>query len=149
MASFVYNDFKGQLFKGEHDLVNHPIRVILLQDTYSASDADKQDNDVTYSDVSAYECPATGNYSTSGEALTSKAVTVDTTDNEAEWDAADVTWASSTITARYAALINPSVSGTNGGALICEIDFGSNKSSSSGDFTIQWNAEGILNLGDA
>ena len=95
-------------------------------------------------DVSANEVSGTG-YTSGGAALASKAVTVDDTDDEGVFDAADTTWSTSTITARYAVLYKdtgtPSTS-----PIICIIDFGSDKSSSAGNFTISWNAEGILNL---
>jgi hypothetical protein len=61
------------------------------------------------------------------------------------FDADDVVWTSSTITARGAVLYKdtgtPSTS-----PLICYIDFGSNKSSNGADFTIQWSSSGILKL---
>jgi hypothetical protein len=40
-----------------------------------------------------------------------------------------------------------STGGTATSPLICYIDFGSDKVSSAGNFTITWDAEGILNLG--
>jgi hypothetical protein len=71
---------------------------------------------------------------------------LDTTDDEAAFDAANVTWSASTITARGAVLYqNTGTDSTS--PLIGYFDFGSDQSSSSGDFTIAWNAEGLLNLG--
>tara|TARA_B100000287_G_scaffold417453_1_gene453275 strand:+ start:1711 stop:2163 length:453 start_codon:yes stop_codon:yes gene_type:complete len=49
-------------------------------------------------------------------------------------DFADTTWSTSTITARGALIYNS----TQSNKAVCVLDFGSNKSSSSGDFTIQF-----------
>ena len=48
-------------------------------------------------------------------------------------------WPNSTITVRYAVIYE-----ANTGILLAYQDFGENKSSSSGSFEIQWNAEGIF-----
>ena len=52
-------------------------------------------------------------------------------------DFSDLTFSSSTITARGALIFNDSASGD---PAVCALDFGSDKSSSSGDFTIQFPA---------
>ena len=62
------------------------------------------------------------------------------------FDADDVAWTTSTLTARYA-IIYKSTGTSSTSPLIGYIDFSSDKSSVTGTFTIQWNAEGILNLG--
>jgi hypothetical protein len=49
-------------------------------------------------------------FTASGQALANKAVTADNTDNEGVFNADDVTWASSTITARSEALDKSSAS---------------------------------------
>jgi len=61
-------------------------------------------------------------------------------------DAADVTWSSSTITARYAVLYNDSGASNASKALIGYVDFGSNQSSTNGNFTITWDATGIVRI---
>ena len=50
-------------------------------------------------------------------------------------DFADVTFSSSSITARGALIFNDSASGD---PTVCVLDFGADKSSTSGDFTIQF-----------
>ena len=99
------------------------------------------DNDSTYADITGEVIGSTG-YTTGGETLTNLSLTQDNTDNEGVWDADDVTWTTSTITASAAVIYDTTYSNQ----LICFIDFGSSKSSSSSNFTIQWNSEGILNL---
>ena len=57
-------------------------------------------------------------------------------------DFSDLTFSSSTITARGALIFNDSASGD---PAVCALDFGSDKSSSSGDFTIQFPAADASN----
>ncbi len=71
---------------------------------------------------------------------------IGTTDDEGVFDADDVTWSTSTITARGAIVYKSTGTAAND-LLICYFDFGADKSSSAGNFTITWNAEGIVNLG--
>ena len=61
-------------------------------------------------------------------------------------DAADTVWSASTITAR-AAVIYEDTGTPATSSLLGFCDFGANFSSSNGDFTIQWAAEGILRAG--
>lgn len=125
---------------GGIDLDTDTIKVMLLTNSHTQD----QDNHEFIDDVSANEVSGTG-YSAGGATLANKAVTQDNTDNEGVFDADDVTWGSSSITARYAAIYKDT--GTPGTSpIIAIIDFGSDKTSSSGNFTISWNAEGILNL---
>ena len=60
-------------------------------------------------------------------------------------DGSDVSWASATITARYAVLYKDTGNGSTS-PVICWVDFGSDQSSSSGTFEIQWNASGIVGI---
>mgnify|MGYP000647426247 FL=1 len=73
---------------------------------------------------------------------------VDNTNDRATWDSADISWLSSTITARYAAIVKIRSGGANKDLdnLIGIIDFNSDQSSSNGTFTIQWNSIGVLSL---
>jgi hypothetical protein len=84
------------------------------------------------------------NYTAGGSALATKVNS--NTLNVVKFDADDVTWATSTITARRAVLYDstPGTSGTN--PLMLWIDFGADKSSESGSFTIQFNASGIATI---
>lgn len=85
-------------------------------------------------------------YTAGGATLASKTTTVDNTDNEAVFDAADVTWSSSSITARGAVVYKDTGTASTS-PLMCYFDFGSDQTSSSGDFKITWNSEGIINIG--
>lgn len=141
MASVIYNSFKRDIMNGSIDLDTDTIKVLLVTASYTPNqDAHDKRDDITN------EVAAAGGYSTGGEALSTKSVTADNTDNEGVFTADPLTWAASTITARGAVLYKSRGGASSADELICYIDFGSDKISSSGDFTITWNAEGILNL---
>lgn len=137
----IYNSFKQKIMDGSIDLDTDTIKVALVTSSYTVSQDDHED----YADITN-EVPNGDGYTTGGATLASAAVTKDNADNEGVFDANDVTWAASTITARGAIIYK--YDATAGLAwFICYIDFGSDQSSSSGNFTISWNAEGIINLG--
>lgn len=137
----VYNAAKCSFLKADIDLESDTIRLILMTDSYTP-DIDTQD---FWNDISANEVSGTG-YSSGGATLANKTVTQDDTDDEGVFDADDVTWTTSTFTARYAVLVKwTGVSSTSD--LIGYWDFGSNKSPSGVDFTVQFAAEGVINLG--
>lgn len=139
MADVIYNAFKKNIMNGGLDLDTQTIKVALVTSTYTPD----QDLHEDFADITN-EVVGTG-YTAGGAALASKTVTADNTDNEGVFDAADVTWSTSTITARGAVVYYDStVAATS--LLICYIDFVTDQSSSAGDFTISWNAEGIVNL---
>jgi len=137
MASGIYNRFKANLMNKEVDLEADTIKVALLDNSHSFNADDN-----TWSDVSANEISGTG-YTAGGEELTNKSVTQDDTNDKAVFDADDVSWSSATFTAYHAVLYDDSLASDD---LICSIDFGGAKSVSSGTFTIQWDADGIITL---
>ena len=78
------------------------------------------------------EVSGTG-YTAKGAALTN--INPTTSSTTAFTDFADLTFSSSSITARGALIFNDSASGD---PAVCALDFGGDKTSSSGDFTIQF-----------
>ena len=86
------------------------------------------------------EVSGTG-YSAGGKSLTSVALTQSA--GTITFDAANLTWASSTITARAAVIYDDSLTSD---PLICYIDFGADKSAASGDFVLSFNASGVFTL---
>ena len=80
------------------------------------------------------EVSGTG-YTAKGAALTN--VNPTTSGTTAFTDFADLTFSSSSITARGALIFNDTASGD---PAVCALDFGADKTSSSGDFTIQFPA---------
>lgn len=139
MASFVYTSFKRQLFGGVHDLDTHDIKLALFTNSF-VSDHSTHDE---FRDLTGQVATA-GNYTSGGRSLSGAAITSAGSD-KAVFDADDITWYGSTITARYGVLYNHSIPGD---PLICAIDFGSDQSSSNGNFTIQWSTSGIFRLDD-
>ena len=73
-------------------------------------------------------------YVAGGAALTN--VTPTTSSTTALTDFSDVTWSSSSITARGAVIYNSSTTAGTANRAVLVLDFGSDKTSSSGDFTI-------------
>ena len=132
MASGIYNRFKANLMNKAVDLEADTINVALYDDSHAFT---ATDTDYTTSNELA---TATG-YTQGGKALASKAVTEGAT---TKWDAADLTWASSSFTAYHAVIYDTSV--TND--LICSIDFGGAETVTSGTFTIEWHSDGIITL---
>jgi hypothetical protein len=88
------------------------------------------------------EVAAGGNYATGGSELTTKALTEAT--RVSKFDADDVSWANSTITARYAVLYDNSPATDALRKLILWIDFGTDMVSANTEFKITWDAAGIF-----
>jgi len=85
------------------------------------------------------EVSGTG-YTGAGNTLTN--VTPTTSSTTALTDFADTTWSSSTITARGALIYNSSTAAGSANRAVVVLDFGADKTSTSGDFTIQFPAAG-------
>ena len=93
----------------------------------------------TTSYSSSNEVSASGTYTAGGGSLTS--VTPTTSGTTALCDFADISFTSATITARGALIYNSS----NSNKAICALDFGGDKTSTSGTFTIQFPAADASN----
>ncbi len=128
------------LWNKEIDYDSDDIRVMLTTSTYVPA----QDTHDYYDDVTN-EVTGTG-YTANGESLASKTVTYTAATNKHVLDAADVTWSASTITARIAVIYDRTPATDVTRPLISYQDFESDQSSSGGDFTIQWNASGIIEI---
>ena len=62
------------------------------------------------------------------------------------FDGADVSWAASTITARYAVIYGSAGTTESANPLIGYVDFGADQSSTGGAFTVTWGAAGIFTV---
>jgi hypothetical protein len=140
MASKLYGNFLLKALNKEVDFDSDTIKVALLTSSYTPD----QDAHDYFNDVSTYEVTGTG-YTTGGITLSSKTATYDSGTNVIVLDAADVTWSSSTITARYA-VVYDSTGTSSTSALIGYVDFGSDQSSTNGNFTITWDSTGIVRI---
>ena len=141
MPSKLYGNFLAKSLNKEIDWDSDTIKVALLTSSYTPN----QDTHDYYDDVVANEVSGTG-YTTGGNTLSSKTITYDGTNNVIILDAADVTWSSSTITARYAVVYDDSGASNAAKALIGYVDFGSDQSSTNGNFTITWDSTGIVRI---
>lgn len=122
------SSFKQQILLGEHDMDTDVIKIALYT---SAATLDASTTAYTTSN----EVSSSGtNYTAGGNTLTGAAVTLDGT--TAIVDFSDTTWASSTITARGALIYNSSKSNK----AIAVLDFGGDKTSTNGAFTINFPA---------
>lgn len=139
MASKMYGNLVARAFNGEVDYDTDTIKVALLAQAYNPD----QDGHQVWSDVSDHEVTGTG-YTAGGATLSNKTVTYDGTNNVTVLDADDVTWGSSTITARYAVIYDDAGAANNEKVLMGYVDFGMNQASTNGNFTLTWDAGGIF-----
>lgn len=119
--------FKQELLTGTHDFTNS------TGDTFKialfTSSATLGAGTTAYS--TSNEVSGTG-YTAGGNTLTN--VTPSSSGTTAFTDFADTTWSSATITARGALIYNS----TDSNKAVVVLDFGSDKTSTNGDFTIQF-----------
>ena len=120
------SSFKQQILLGEHDLDTDAIKIALYTSAATLSAAT-----TVYS--TSDEVVGTG-YTAGGNTLTG--ATVSLTGTTAFVDFSDTTWSTATITARGALLYNSSKSNK----AIAVLDFGSDKTSTAGNFTVQFPA---------
>ena len=133
----LYTKFPAKLANAEIDWDTDTIKVALTTSTYTPA----QDTHDYFDDITN-EVTGTG-YTAGGATLGSKTITQTDATNKQTFDAADVSWTTSTITARYAVIYKSTGTGSTS-PLIGYVDFGSDQASTSGTFQIQWNAAGIF-----
>ena len=126
ITSGISISFRSQIMLGEHDLDTDSIKLALYSSSASLSDG-------TTVYTTSNEVVGTG-YSAGGVVLTGIDVTTDS--SVAVVSITDAVVTASTITARGALIYNASQSNK----AIAVFDFGADKSSTAGDFTIQFPA---------
>ena len=119
--------FKTQLLTGTHDFTNGTGDTFKIALFTSAATLDA----TTTAYSTSNEASGTG-YTAGGNTLTN--VTPTSSGTTAFTDFADTTWTSASITARGALIYNS----TEADAAVVVLDFGSDKTSTAGDFTIQF-----------
>ena len=126
-GNFMCTSFKQELLVGSHNFTNSS------GDTFKLALYDN--NAATTAYTSSNEVSNSGSYTAGGGALTN--VTPTTSGTTALTDFADKTYTSATITARGALIYNTTTGAGSGTTdTVVVLDFGSNKSSTSGDFQI-------------
>jgi hypothetical protein len=125
------NSFKLEILTtGIHDFTTTTgdvFKVALFQDTATLGEGTTD-----YDNETANEVPNGNGYTTGGENLTNVTPVIAGTSTAIVDFSNDVTWTPSTITARGCLIYNSS----NGNVSISAHDFGENKSSNNGDFTL-------------
>ena len=129
--------FKVEILKGLHAFGTSVIRAGTTADTFRvALYTSSATMDATTTAYSVTNEVSGTNYTAGGEAIT--IVTAPTSTSTTAWmDFTDTTWATSTITARGALIYNDTSSGD---LSVGALDFGSDKTSTAGNFTIVWPA---------
>ena len=125
------SSFKQQILLGEHDLDTDVIKIALYT---SAATLDASTTAYTTSN----EVVGTG-YTAGGNTLAG--ATVSLTGTTAFVDFSDTTWSDATITARGALIYNSS----KANKAIAVLDFGADKTSTAGDFTVVFPANDATN----
>ena len=138
VSAKLYGNVPLKFANKEIDWDTDTIKVALCTSSYTPD----QDADEYYDDITNEVANGNG-YTTGGATLGTKTNTYTGATNVSKFDAADVTWSSSTITARYA-VIYCSTGTASTSALIGYVDFGEDKVSDNGNFTITWDAAGIF-----
>ena len=129
-GNFMCTSFKVELLKGQHDFTNgNDAFKIALYDNNASFDASTTDYTTTN------EVAASGSYAAGGGTLTNVTPTSSSTTAFTDFD--DITFTSATITARGALIYNTETGGGSGTTdTVVVLDFGSDKSSTAGDFQI-------------
>ena len=130
----IANSFKKQLLDGDHDFTAAPSGDIFKIALYTSS---ATLNSATTSFTTGNQVPNSGQYTSGGGALVNLATSI--TAGVARVDFADRSFTGVTITARGALIYNTSSAVTN--ASVCVLDFGGDKTATSGVFTIQFPAQ--------
>jgi hypothetical protein len=126
-GNFMCTSFKKEVLQGIHNFTNgtgNTFKLALYTNSASFTAA-------TTAYTSSNEVSASGSYSAGGGALTN--VTPTTSGTTALTDFNDITFTSATITARGALIYNDTAAGD---PAVVVLDFGTDKTSTAGDFTV-------------
>ena len=131
IANKICNSFKIEILKGVHNFT------VTSGDTFNlalyTSSATLNEDTTVY--ITANEVPTATGYTAKGKALTS--VTPVLSGDTAVCDFANVSWTSASFTSRGCLIFNDSVTTD---PAVCSIDFGGDKTVTSGTFTIEFPA---------
>jgi len=133
-----YGNALLKAFNKEIDWDTDTIKVALCTASYTP-DQDAHD----YFDDITNELSTANGYTAGGATLASKTIGYTAGTNVMKLDAADLTWSNATITARYGIIYLATGEATTS-PLLGYVDFGEDKTSTAGNFTITWSADGIL-----
>lgn len=140
-GNFMCTSFKQELLEGAHNFKNsggHTFKLAMYDNTpsFDASTTAYQ----TQNEVTDGGSPPPGQgYTAGGGTLSRVDPTSDSSSGTAFTDFTDLTFQAATVTARGALIYNTTTAGgSNTTDTIVVLDFGANKTSTAGDFTIQF-----------
>lgn len=137
MANVFYNDYRGELAKGNIDFANDTFKVMFVDPSYSPN----VDNETYLSDISANRAA-----NTTDQTLASVTVTVDDTNDQAVIDANNISYDPVT-TDTDAIVIYKDTGVDSTSVLICFIDFNEGTASPiAGELAITFDSDGIITL---
>lgn len=141
VTSKIYGRVFLAAFNKEINFLSDTIRVTLHTSTYTPDqDVHDYQNDVTN------ELATGGGYTSGGATLASKTLTYTNATNVVMFDAADVQWASSTLTWRTAVVVDVTPGTTATNPLLCYHQSDVDIVSTGGNTDIIWNANGIMTI---
>jgi len=130
ITSAICNSFKQEILEAEHNFTAS------TGDTFNLAlyDSDATLSKSTTAYTTSEELATTGGYTAKGKALTSVTPVLDS--DTAVCDFANISWTSASFTARGCLIFNDDNSDTS----VCAIDFGGDKTVTSGTFTVEFPA---------
>lgn len=150
-ASFVYNTAAGDMWQDIVDLLNDTIKMGLSNSTHVPNRDDDFLDEAGANDFIDGELSGTGYTGGFGGAgrktLASKTITVDKTNDRAEFACASVTWTAINAGTAAQATVLKEITNDAASKCIANIDTGGFPiTTNGGDLTLQPNAEGLLQL---
>ena len=137
ISSVLTNSFKAEMLRGRHNFDTSgatPAGSVFKIALYNSS-ADLTATTTAY--TSTEELATATGYTRPGKALTNTGVGISTVTSFTDFT--DTSWTSASFTTRGCLIYNSStISGLTTDAAVCSIDFGGDKTVSSGTFTIQF-----------
>ncbi len=144
VTAYLYDNFPHLALEDglEGSILTQPIYVALFTNAH----APDQTHSYLSEEIADMTESSGDGYTHLGSQLLSPTCTV--TNHITKFDAADLAWAASTITARYAIIYYNKAGDTDHTAstLIGYVDFGADQSSVAGTFTLSWSSSGIFTI---
>lgn len=142
MANVVVNKFKKNSMTASIDLTAvDTLKCALINNIWGVSSTTEIADVQSFSAISSLWETSGINYTAGGAVLSGTTVTEDDSGDKSIFDADNVVWGAATVSAYGACIYRISDS-----LPICFVDFSGVKTSTAGDFTIEWAANGIVTL---
>lgn len=142
MANAVPNSYKLAAISGTIAPATDTLKIALLNSSFVPN----IDTQQFFGDVNANEVSGAG-YTAGGNTLASKTLTQDNTNDRGVLDAADSTWSTLTAANIAYAVIYKSTGNNATSPILCILDLGGSQSQTGANFTVQFDAAGVLYLG--